>query len=138
QPQLEALVGRPPGILLVPGPTGSGKTTTLCPCLNKLNDLETKIITVEDPIEYDLDGVVQVQVNEEIEVTYARVLRTILRQDPDILLVGEIRDKQPAQIAVEAALTGPLILSTLHTNDAPSTVTRLVDIGIPPYLIVST
>jgi len=138
QAQLEALLGRPHGILLVTGPTGSGKTTTLYSCLNKLNDLETKIITVEDPIEYDLDGVVQVQVNEEIEVSYARVLRTILRQDPDILLVGEIRDKETAQIAVEAALTGHLILSTLHTNDAPSTVTRLIDIGIPPYLIVST
>jgi type IV pilus assembly protein PilB len=138
QAQLEALLERPHGILLVTGPTGSGKTTTLYSCLNKLNDLETKIITVEDPIEYDLDGVIQVQVNEEIDVTYARVLRTILRQDPDILLVGEIRDKETAQIAVEAALTGHLILSTLHTNDAPSTVTRLIDIGIPPYLIVST
>jgi len=131
-------IAKPYGIVLVTGPTGSGKTTTLYSCLNTLNDLETKIITVEDPIEYDLDGVIQVQVNEEIEVTYARVLRTILRQDPDILLVGEIRDKETAQIAVEAALTGHLILSTLHTNDAPSTVTRLVDIGIPPYLIVST
>jgi type IV pilus assembly protein PilB len=138
QAQLEALLARPHGIVLVTGPTGSGKTTTLYSCLNKLNDLETKIITVEDPIEYDLDGVVQVQVNEEIEVSYARVLRTILRQDPDILLVGEIRDKETAQIAVEAALTGHLILSTLHTNDAPSTVTRLIDIGIPAYLIVST
>jgi type IV pilus assembly protein PilB len=138
QAQLEALLGRPHGIVLVTGPTGSGKTTTLYSCLNKLNDLETKIITVEDPIEYDLDGVVQVQVNEEIEVSYGRVLRTILRQDPDILLVGEIRDKETAQIAVEAALTGHLILSTLHTNDAPSTVTRLIDIGIPAYLIVST
>jgi type IV pilus assembly protein PilB len=138
QAQLEALLERPHGILLVTGPTGSGKTTTLYSCLNRLNDVETKIITVEDPIEYDLDGVVQVQVNDEIEVTYARVLRTILRQDPDILLVGEIRDKETAQIAVEAALTGHLILSTLHTNDAPSTVTRLIDIGIPPYLIVST
>jgi type IV pilus assembly protein PilB len=138
QAQLEALLDRPHGILLVTGPTGSGKTTTLYSCLNRLNDVETKIITVEDPIEYDLDGVVQVQVNEEIDVSYARVLRTILRQDPDILLVGEIRDKETAQIAVEAALTGHLILSTLHTNDAPSTVTRLIDIGIPPYLIVST
>jgi type IV pilus assembly protein PilB len=135
---IEALLARPHGIVLVTGPTGSGKTTTLYSCLNRLNDIETKIITVEDPIEYDLDGVVQIQVNEEIGVTYARVLRTILRQDPDVLLVGEIRDKETAQIAVEAALTGHLILSTLHTNDAPSTVTRLVDIGIPPYLIAST
>ena len=138
QAQLEALLDRPHGILLVTGPTGSGKTTTLYAMLNQANDAAIKIITVEDPIEYDLDGVIQVQVNEEIEVTYARVLRTILRQDPDILLVGEIRDKETAQIAVEAALTGHLILSTLHTNDAPSTVTRLVDIGVPPYLIVST
>jgi len=135
---IEALLERPHGIVLVTGPTGSGKTTTLYSCLNRLNDIETKIITVEDPVEYDLDGVVQIQVNEEIDVTYARVLRTILRQDPDVLLVGEIRDKETAQIAVEAALTGHLILSTLHTNDAPSTVTRLVDIGIPPYLIAST
>ncbi|MGQ0553970.1 MAG: GspE/PulE family protein [Planctomycetota bacterium] len=135
---VEGLLQRPHGIILVTGPTGSGKTTTLYSALNRLNAIDTKIITVEDPIEYDLDGVIQVQVNEEIEVTYAKVLRTILRQDPDVLLVGEIRDRETAQIAVEAALTGHLILSTLHTNDAPSTVTRLIDIGIPPYLIVST
>jgi type IV pilus assembly protein PilB len=135
---IEALLQRPHGILLVTGPTGSGKTTTLYSALNRLNDVETKILTIEDPVEYDLDGIVQIQVNEEIGVTYAAVLRTMLRQDPDIVLVGEIRDKETAQIAVEAALTGHLILSTLHTNDAPSTVTRLVDIGVPPYLIVST
>jgi len=135
---LEALLQRPHGILLVTGPTGSGKTTTLYSALNRLNDVETKILTIEDPVEYDLDGVIQIQVNEDIGVTYAAVLRTMLRQDPDVVLVGEIRDKETAQIAVEAALTGHLILSTLHTNDAPSTVTRLVDIGIPPYLIVST
>jgi type IV pilus assembly protein PilB len=138
QAVVEALLARPHGIVLVTGPTGSGKTTTLYSALNRLNDIRRKIITVEDPIEYDLDGVVQIQVNEEIDVSYARVLRTILRQDPDILLVGEIRDGETAQIAVEAALTGHLILSTLHTNDAPSTVTRLIDIGVPPYLIVST
>jgi type IV pilus assembly protein PilB len=135
---IEALLQRPHGILLVTGPTGSGKTTTLYSALNRLNDTETKILTIEDPVEYDLDGILQIQVNEEIGVSYAAVLRTMLRQDPDIVLVGEIRDKETAQIAVEAALTGHLILSTLHTNDAPSTVTRLVDIGIPPYLIVST
>lgn len=135
---LAALLKRPHGIVLVTGPTGSGKTTTLYSALNQLNEVERKIITVEDPIEYDLDGIVQVQVSEEIGVGYAQVLRTILRQDPDILLVGEIRDGETASIAVEAALTGHLILSTLHTNDAPSTVTRLVDIGIPPYLIVAT
>lgn len=136
--QIEGLLTRPHGIVLVTGPTGSGKTTTLYSALNRLNDVERKIITVEDPIEYDLDGIIQVQVADEIEVGYAQVLRTILRQDPDILLVGEIRDGETARIAVEAALTGHLILSTLHTNDAPSTVTRLVDIGIPPYLIVAT
>ena len=135
---IEALLQRPYGILLVTGPTGSGKTTTLYSALNRLNDVETKILTIEDPVEYDLDGIIQIQVNEEIGVSYASVLRTMLRQDPDIVLVGEIRDKETAQIAVEAALTGHLILSTLHTNDAPSTVTRLVDIGVPPYLIVST
>jgi len=135
---IEALLQRPHGILLVTGPTGSGKTTTLYSALNRLNDVETKILTIEDPVEYDLDGIVQIPVNEEIGVTYSAVLRTMLRQDPDIVLVGEIRDKDTAQIAVEAALTGHLILSTLHTNDAPSTVTRLVDIGVPPYLIVST
>jgi type IV pilus assembly protein PilB len=135
---VNALLSRPHGIVLVTGPTGSGKTTTLYSALNQLNQVERKIITVEDPVEYDLDGIVQVQVNEDIGVGYSSVLRTILRQDPDILLVGEIRDEDTAQIAVEAALTGHLILSTLHTNDAPSTITRLVDIGIPPYLIVAT
>jgi type IV pilus assembly protein PilB len=135
---VESLLARPHGIVLVTGPTGSGKTTTLYSALNRLNDVERKIITVEDPIEYDLDGVLQVQVADELGVSYAAVLRSILRQDPDVLLVGEIRDEETAAIAVEAALTGHLILSTLHTNDAPSTVTRLVDIGIPPYLIVAT
>ncbi|RKY22260.1 MAG: pilus assembly protein PilB [Planctomycetota bacterium] len=135
---VSALLARPHGIVLVTGPTGSGKTTTLYSALNQLNDVERKIITVEDPIEYDLDGIVQVQVAEDIGVSYASVLRSILRQDPDVLLVGEIRDQETAQIAVEAALTGHLILSTLHTNDAPSTITRLVDIGIPAYLIVAT
>lgn len=135
---LHGLLQRPHGIVLVTGPTGSGKTTSLYSALNRLNEVERKIITVEDPIEYDLDGIIQVQVNEEIGVTYAKVLRSILRQDPDILLVGEIRDSETAQIAVEAALTGHLILSTLHTNDAPSTITRLVDVGVPPYLIVAT
>jgi type IV pilus assembly protein PilB len=135
---LNGLLERPHGIVLVTGPTGSGKTTSLYSALNRLNDVERKIITVEDPIEYDLDGIIQVQVNDDIGVTYASVLRSILRQDPDILLVGEIRDSETAQIAVEAALTGHLILSTLHTNDAPSTITRLVDVGVPPYLIVAT
>ncbi len=135
---VHGLMARPHGIVLVTGPTGSGKTTTLYSALNRLNEVERKIITVEDPIEYDLDGIVQVQVHDEIGVGYANVLRSILRQDPDVLLVGEIRDTETARIAVEAALTGHLILSTLHTNDAPSTITRLVDVGVPPYLIVAT
>jgi len=136
--KVEALLQKPNGIVLVTGPTGSGKTTSLYSALNRINDVERKIITTEDPIEYDIDGIVQVQINDEIGVTYARLLRTILRQDPDVLLVGEIRDKETAQIAVEAALTGHLILSTLHTNDAPSTVTRRVDMGVEPFLIVAT
>jgi type IV pilus assembly protein PilB len=128
----------PNGIVLVTGPTGSGKTTTLYSVLQDINRVDHKIITTEDPVEYDLDGIVQIPINEEIGVTYARVLRTILRQDPDVILVGEIRDRETAQIAVEAALTGHLVFSTLHTNDAPSAVMRLVDIGIEPFLIGAT
>jgi len=128
----------PHGIVLVTGPTGSGKTTTLYAMLNEANREEVKIITVEDPVEYDLEGIVQVPVNEEIDVTYAKVLRTILRQDPDVILVGEIRDRETAQTAIEASLTGHLVFSTLHTNDAPSAVTRLVDIGVEPFLITAT
>jgi len=126
------------GIVLVTGPTGSGKTTTLYSCLNSANDIKWKIITTEDPVEYDLDGIVQCQVNEDIKVTYASLLRSILRQDPDTILVGEVRDLETAQIAVEAALTGHLVFSTLHTNDAPSTVTRLLDMGIVPFLVSSS
>ncbi len=129
---------RPNGIVLVTGPTGSGKTTTLYSILQEVNSVDAKIITTEDPVEYDLDGIIQVPINDEINVTYARVLRTILRQDPDIILVGEIRDRETAQIAVEAALTGHLVFSTLHTNDAPSAVMRLVDIGVEPFLIGAT
>jgi type II secretory ATPase GspE/PulE/Tfp pilus assembly ATPase PilB-like protein len=129
---------RPHGIVLVTGPTGSGKTTTLYSLLHQVNDPEIKILTVEDPVEYDLDGIVQVPIHEEIGVTYQSVLRTMLRQDPDIILVGEIRDPETAQIAVEAALTGHLVLSTLHTNDAPSTVTRMVDLGVEPFLLAAT
>ena len=132
------LIDRPHGIVLVTGPTGSGKTTTLYSALNAINSEGTKIITTEDPVEYDLDGIVQVQVNEEIGVTYAGCLRAILRQDPDKILVGEIRDAETAQIAVEAALTGHLVFSTLHTNDAPSAVTRLIDVGVEPYLVAAT
>jgi len=128
----------PHGIFLVTGPTGSGKTTTLYAMLNEANRESTKIITVEDPVEYDLEGIVQVPVNEEIGVSYAQVLRTILRQDPDVILVGEIRDRETAQTAIEASLTGHLVFSTLHTNDAPSAVTRLIDIGIEPFLLTAT
>lgn len=128
----------PHGIVLVTGPTGSGKTTTLYAMLNEVNRPDVKIITVEDPVEYDLEGIVQIPVNEEIDVSYARVLRTILRQDPDVILVGEIRDRETAQTAIEASLTGHLVFSTLHTNDAPSAITRLADIGIEPFLITAT
>ncbi len=136
--QLERLTRLPHGIILVTGPTGSGKTTTLYAMLQSANDPEVKIITVEDPVEYDIEGIVQVPVNEEIGVSYARVLRTILRQDPDKILVGEIRDAETASVAVEASLTGHTVFSTLHTNDAPSTVTRLVDMSVEPFLLTAT
>jgi MSHA biogenesis protein MshE len=128
----------PHGIILVTGPTGSGKTTTLYGALQKLNDPRVKILTVEDPVEYRLPGLVQVQVNEKIDLGFARVLRSFLRQDPDILLVGEIRDQETAHIAARAAMTGHLVLSTLHTNDAVSTPARLLDMGVPGYMIAST
>jgi type IV pilus assembly protein PilB len=135
---LRRFVDLPHGIVLVTGPTGSGKTTTLYAMLNEANKEDTKVITVEDPVEYDLEGIIQVPVNEEIGVSYASVLRTILRQDPDVILVGEIRDRETAQTAIEASLTGHLVFSTLHTNDAASAVTRLVDIGIEPFLLTAT
>ncbi|HEB52795.1 MAG TPA: type II/IV secretion system protein [bacterium] len=136
--RLREFAGLPHGIVLVTGPTGSGKTTTLYAVLNEANREDTKVITVEDPVEYDLEGIVQVPVNDEIGVTYASVLRTILRQDPDVILVGEIRDRETAQTAIEASLTGHLVFSTLHTNDAASAITRLVDIGIEPFLLTAT
>lgn len=132
------LLNKPNGIILVTGPTGSGKTTTLYAALSYLNDIGTKIITTEDPVEYDIDGLIQVQINSSIDVTFANCLRAILRQDPDIILVGEIRDEETAKIAIQASLTGHLVFSTLHTNDAPTTITRLIDMGIKPYLIAST
>ncbi|RLS37441.1 MAG: pilus assembly protein PilB [Planctomycetota bacterium] len=131
-------IHRPHGIVLVTGPTGSGKTTTLYSALNELNDIETKVITTEDPIEYDIDGIVQVPINSEIGVTFASALRAILRHDPDIILVGEIRDYETAEIAVQSSLTGHLVFSTLHTNDAPSAITRLRDMGVPTFLITAT
>ncbi len=136
--KLRRFTDLPHGIVLVTGPTGSGKTTTLYAMLNEANKEDTKVITVEDPVEYDLEGIVQIPVNEEIGVTYAGVLRTILRQDPDVILVGEIRDRETAQTAIEASLTGHLVFSTLHTNDAASAITRLVDIGIEPFLLTAT
>ena len=135
---LRDLLRLPNGIILVTGPTGCGKTTTLYAALNALNSIETKIITTEDPIEYDLEGIMQVQMRPEIGVTFARCLRSILRQDPDKILVGEIRDVETAEIAIQASLTGHIVFSTLHTNDAPSTITRLVDMGLEPYLITAT
>jgi type IV pilus assembly protein PilB len=132
------LINRPNGIVTVTGPTGSGKTTTLYAALAALNDIETKILTAEDPVEYDIDGLCQVQVNAEVELTFAKALRSFLRQDPDVILVGEIRDLETAEIAVQASLTGHLVLSTLHTNDAPSSVIRLVDLGVEPFLLTAT
>ncbi len=132
------LIKLPHGIVLVTGPTGSGKTTTLYSGLNYTNDVGIKIITTEDPVEYELEGIVQVQVNEEIGVTYSRCLRSILRQDPDMILVGEIRDYDTAQIAVEASLTGHVVFSTLHTNDAPLAITRMLDLGVEPFLVAAT
>jgi len=133
-----SLLGRPHGIVLVTGPTGSGKTTTLYSALNEANSPEIKIITTEDPVEYDLAGIIQVQINDEIGVTYGRCLRAILRQDPDKILVGEIRDNETASIAIEAALTGHLVFSTVHTNDASLAVTRMIDIGVEPFLLSAT
>ena len=136
--RLQHLLQQPHGILLVTGPTGSGKTTTLYAALSGMDSRSTNIMTVEDPIEYDLDGVGQTQINVRIDMTFARALRAILRQDPDVIMIGEIRDKETAQIAVQASLTGHLVLATLHTNDAPSAITRLVDMGVEPFLLASS
>jgi type IV pilus assembly protein PilB len=132
------VIKRPNGIVLVTGPTGSGKTTTLYSALSELNEVDDKLITTEDPVEYDIDGIIQVPIDAEIGNTFAACLRSILRQDPDRILVGEIRDVETAEIAVQASLTGHMVFSTLHTNDAPSTVTRLRDMGVPPFLITAT
>ena len=134
---VKQLMQKPNGIILVTGPTGSGKTTTLYACLNHINVTGLKIITTEDPVEYDIDGIMQIQINPEIDVTFSNCLRSILRQDPDIILIGEIRDLETLEIAVQASLTGHLVLSTLHTNDAPSTITRLINMGLKPYLITA-
>jgi general secretion pathway protein E len=134
---LRKIIERPNGIILVSGPTGSGKTSTLYAILNHLNTPDVNIITVENPVEYTITGINQVQVNEAVGLTFASALRSILRQDPDIVLIGEIRDKETARIATEAALTGHLVLSTIHTNSAPATVTRMVDMGVEPFLVSS-
>jgi len=131
-------IARPNGIIFVTGPTGSGKTTTLYSILNELNKPDVNIVTVEDPVEYQMRGVGQVQVNQKIGLTFAAALRSILRQDPDIVMIGEIRDQETSQIAIQAALTGHLVLSTLHTNDAPSAITRLIDMGVEPFLVASS
>lgn len=136
--KFRVILHRPNGIMLVTGPTGSGKTTTLYSALNELNDIETKIITSEDPIEYDIEGIIQIPVNPDVGVTFATVLRAILRHDPDKILVGEIRDYETAEIAVQSSLTGHMVFSTLHTNDAPSAITRLRDMGVPAFLITAT
>jgi general secretion pathway protein E/type IV pilus assembly protein PilB len=132
------VLGLPHGIVLVTGPTGSGKTSTLYTALQEINDAVRKIITIEDPIEYQLKGINQIQVLEKAGLTFARGLRSILRHDPDVILIGEIRDAETAQIAVQASLTGHLVFSTLHTNDAPGALTRLVDMGVEPYLVASS
>ncbi len=136
--EFRRIIGKPNGIILVTGPTGAGKTTTLYSALNELNVISDKIITTEDPVEYDIDGIVQCPINHEIGLTFASALRSILRQDPDKILVGEIRDLETAQIAVQASLTGHIVFSTLHTNDAPSSITRLRDMGLEPFLITAT
>lgn len=132
------LIHKPNGIVIVTGPTGCGKTTTLYAALEELNSIETKLITTEDPVEYDIDGLIQVQMKPEIGLTFARCLRSILRQDPDIILVGEIRDLETAEIAAQASLTGHLVFTTLHTNDAPSSIARLLDLGLEPFLLTAT
>src|SRR3954467_11528448 len=132
------MIERPNGIFIVTGPTGSGKTTTLYSCLRKINTIDSKLLTAEEPVEYDLEGIVQVPVNENIGLTFPRILRAFLRQDPDRIMVGETRDLETAQIAIQASLTGHLVFTTLHTNDAPGAVTRLIDMGVEPFLISST
>jgi general secretion pathway protein E len=136
--ELDKLIHQPHGIVLVTGPTGSGKTTTLYAALSRLDASQLNMMTVEDPIEYDLDGIGQTQVNARIDMTFGRALRAILRQDPDVIMIGEIRDLETAQIAVQASLTGHLVMATLHTNDAAGAVTRLVDMGVEPFLLASS
>jgi len=135
---LTNFIHRPQGMVLITGPTGSGKTSTLYGCMREIKSEEVNIISVEDPVEYELSGVNQVQINEKVGLSFPFILRSILRQDPNVIMIGEIRDEETAEIAVQASMTGHLVLSTLHTNDAPAAITRLIDIGIPPYLIASS
>ena len=135
---LSELINRPNGIFIATGPTGSGKTTTLYSCLRKINTIDSKLLTAEEPVEYDLEGIVQVPVNEAIGLTFGRILRAFLRQDPERIMVGETRDLETAQIAIQASLTGHFVFTTLHTNDAPGAITRLIDMGVEPFLISST
>jgi len=135
---IQQLIHRPNGIVIVTGPTGCGKTTTLYAALGELNDVEKKVITTEDPVEYDIDGIIQVQMKPDIGLTFARCLRSILRQDPDVVMVGEVRDLETAEIAAQASLTGHLVFTTLHTNDAPSSIARLLDLGVEPFLLTAT
>ncbi len=135
---MKLVINKPNGIILVTGPTGSGKTTTLYAALRELNQIDTKILTAEDPVEYDIHGLIQCQVNTDQELTFARLLRSFLRQDPDIILVGEIRDLETAQISIQASLTGHLVFATLHTNDAPSSILRLLDLGVESFLLTAT
>jgi type IV pilus assembly protein PilB len=132
------VIQRPNGIFVVTGPTGCGKTTTLYSCLRRVNTLDSKLLTAEDPVEFDIEGIMQVAINEGLGMTFGKALRSFLRQDPDIIMVGEMRDLETAQISIQASLTGHLVLSTLHTNDSPGAVTRLVDMGVEPFLISST
>jgi general secretion pathway protein E len=136
--RFDRLVQQPHGIVLVTGPTGSGKTTTLYASLGRVDTATTNVLTVEDPVEYELPGIGQTQVNPKIDLTFAKALRAILRQDPDVIMIGEIRDHETAQIAIQASLTGHLVLATVHTNDAPSSVTRLIDMGVEPFLLSSS
>lgn len=136
--EIEQIVGAPNGIFLVAGPTGSGKTTTLYTALSQINSVDRKIVSVEDPIEFSLEGINQVQVEPQIDMTFARALRSILRQDPDVIMIGEIRDQETAEIAVRAALVGRMVLTTIHTNDSISAITRLIDLGVPAYLLAAT
>jgi general secretion pathway protein E len=135
---MQEIISRPHGILLVTGPTGSGKTTTLYACLSTINSPDLNILTIEDPVEYQLEGISQTQVNPKIELTFASGLRSFLRHDPDVIMVGEIRDLETAEIAIQASLTGHLVFSTVHTNDAAGGITRLVDLGVEPFLVTSS